>query len=129
MTDAVYILDSSAVLAAFFAEPGADLVAERMNGALLSAVNHAEVVTKLVDRGIPREQIIEIMAQLDIDIVPFDREQATIAGLLRAATRTAGLSLGDRACLALAMSRKGVALTTDRVWTELEVDAVVELVR
>ena len=129
MTDKPYVLDASAVLAAFFDEPGADVVAERMNGALISAVNYSEVVAKLVDRGIPRDQIIEIMAQLDVDVVPADREQAVMAGMLRAETRAAGLSLGDRSCLALAISREGIALTADRAWADLDLEAVVEVVR
>lgn len=129
MTDRPYVLDASAVLAAFFNEPGADYVAERMGGALLSTVNLSEVIAKLVDRGTPREQILEIMAQLDVDVVPVDRDQATAAGLLRAETRSAGLSLGDRACLALAIDRDGIALTTDRAWSDLHTAAEVELAR
>ena len=129
MTDKPYVLDASAVLAAFFDEPGAEMVAERMNGALISAVNYSEVVAKLVDRGTPCEQILEIMAQLDVDVVPVDRAQATTAGLLRAETRSAGLSLGDRACLALAQARDAVALTTDRAWSELDLEVTVEVVR
>jgi ribonuclease VapC len=116
VTDAPVVLDASAVLAAFFNERGADRIVEQMSGALLSTVNYAEVVAKLVDRGTPEEQILEIMAQLDVKVVPVDRDQATTAGLLRATTRDAGLSLGDRACLALAIRRGGVALTTDRAW-------------
>lgn len=129
MTDTLYVLDASAVLAAFFDEPGADVIAERMDGALLGAANHAEVISKLVDRDIPHDRIAEVMAQLDVEIVPFDREQAMIAGLLRAETRSAGLSLGDRACLALAISRNAVALTTDRAWAGLELDVRVEVAR
>lgn len=129
MTDKPYVLDASAVLAAFFDELGADYVAERMSGALLGAVNYSEVVAKLVDRGTPREQILEIMAQLDVEVVPVDRDQATTAGLLRGETRSAGLSLGDRMCLALAIGRNAVALTTDRAWAELELGVTVEVAR
>ena len=129
MTDKSYVLDASALLAAFFNEPGADHVAERMRGALLSAANYAEVVAKLVDRGTPREQILEIMAQLDVEVVPVDRTQATTAGLLRGDTRSAGLSLGDRLCLALAIRRDAVALTTDRAWASLDLEVKVEVAR
>lgn len=76
MTDAPVVLDASAVLAAFFNERGADRIVERMSGALLSTVNYAEVVAKLADCGTPAEQILEIMAQLDVKVVPVDREQA-----------------------------------------------------
>lgn len=129
MTDQPYILDASALLAAFFNEPGADHVAERMSGALLSAVNYAEVVAKLIDRRTPRDQILEIMAQLDVEVVPVDRDQATRSGLLRDETRGAGLSLGDRMCLALAITRNGIALTTDRAWAELDLGVTVEVAR
>lgn len=97
MTDPPVVLDASAALAAFFNEPGADRIVEQMSGALFSTVNYAEVVAKLVDRGTPEEQILEIMAQLDIKVVPVDRDQATTAGLLRATTRAAEMSLGGRA--------------------------------
>jgi ribonuclease VapC len=129
VTDKPLVLDASAILAAFFDEPGADRVAEQMSGALISAVNYAEVIAKLVDRGTPREQILEIMAQLDVDVVPADREQATIAGLLRRETRSAGLSLGDRSCLALAISCGGTALTMDRAWASLQVDVEIDVAR
>ncbi|MDO6414392.1 type II toxin-antitoxin system VapC family toxin [Sphingomonas sp. BIUV-7] len=129
MTDTLYVLDASAVLAAFFDEPGADHIAARMNGALISAVNYSEVVAKLIDRGTPHEQILEIMAQLDVDVVPVDRDQAMSAGLLRAETRSAGLSLGDRSCLALALARGAVALTADRAWGGLTLGVTIEVVR
>lgn len=129
VTDAVYVLDASAVLAAFFDEPGAEAVADKMGGALLCSVNYSEVISKLVDRGTPAEQIVEIMAQLDVDVVPADRELAMRAGLLRAETRGKGLSLGDRYCLALAASRNAVAVTADRAWAELGIGLPIELVR
>ena len=129
MTEKPVVLDASAVLAAFFDEPGADRIAEQMNGALMSAVNYGEVVAKLVDRGTPREKILEIMAQLDVEVIPADRDKATIAGLLRSETRASGLSLGDRSCPALAIVRNGVALTTDRAWASLELDVEVDVAR
>lgn len=130
MTETIYALDASAVLCAFFDEPGADVVAGKMEGALLSAVSYHEIVAKLVDRKLPRQDILLIMSQLDVEVVPVDRRQAETAGLLRAHTRDAGLSLGDRACLALAFERKLIALTADRAWAGLKLDGIeVELVR
>lgn len=129
MTDRPIILDASAILAAFFDEPSADRVAEQMGGGLMSAVNYAEVMAKLVDRDTPREQILDIIAQLDVEVVPADRNQATIAGLLRSETRAAGLSLGDRICLALAISCGGVALTMDRAWNALQLDVEIQIGR
>ncbi len=129
MTEVVYVLDASAVLAAFFDEPGAEAVAGRMDGALLCSVNYSEVVSKLVDRGTPAEQIVEIMGQLDVELVTADRELAMRAGLLRAETRDKGLSLGDRYCLALAASRNAVAVTADRAWEDLDIGLCIEVVR
>jgi ribonuclease VapC len=129
VTDKRYVLDASALLAVFFAEPGADHIAERMEGAMMSAVNLSEVVAKLVDRGTPTDRILDVIAQLDIDVVAVDREQAVQAGLLRDQTRTAGLSLGDRACLAVAAATGRIALTTDRAWAKVDMDVAIEIAR
>jgi len=129
VTEVVYVLDASAVLVAFFDEPGAEAVADRMDRALLCSVNYSEVVSKLVDRGTPAEQIVEIMGQLDVELVTADRELAMRAGLLRAETRGKGLSLGDRYCLALAASRNAVAVTADRAWADLDIGLSIEMVR
>jgi PIN domain nuclease of toxin-antitoxin system len=129
VTEVVYVLDASAVLAAFFDEPGAEAVADRMDRALLCSVNYSEVVSKLVDRGTPAQQIVEIMGQLDVELVTADRELAMRAGLLRAETRGKGLSLGDRYCLALAASRNAVAVTADRAWADLDIGLSIEMVR
>jgi PIN domain nuclease of toxin-antitoxin system len=119
VTDITYVLDASAVLAAFFDEPGADTVAERMSGALLSAVNYHEIIAKLINRGTPPDQIVDIMSHLDVEVASVDRAQAMAAGLLQSHTNGAGLSLGGRSCLALALSRQATALTADRTWLEI----------
>lgn len=124
-----YVLDASALLCLLFEEEGAETVAARLPGALVSAVNYSEVVAKLVDRGMPANEIVPLMADLDIELVPVDRAQAEDAGLLRAITRLHGLSLGDRACLALTRHRVGVALTADRAWIGLDAGIAIELVR
>lgn len=124
-----YVLDASALLCLLFEEEGADGVADRLVGALVSAVNYSEVVAMLVDRGMPADEIVPLLADLDVEVVPVDRAQGEAAGLLRAAAGARGLSLGDRACLALARSRGGVALTADRAWTGLDAGILVELVR
>lgn len=87
------------------------------------------MIGKLVDRGQTAEEAVADLRELDLDVVPLDRAQGEIAGALRANTRQAGLSLGDRACLALASSGNAVAITTDRSWAKLKVGAKVELVR
>jgi ribonuclease VapC len=110
------VLDSSAVLAHIFGEAGADLVEEVLPGALLCSVNLAEVVAKLYDRGLTNEEVKLALETVDFEVVDFDRELATISGELRVETRRLGLSLGDRACLALARQRDIVAFTTDAAW-------------
>jgi PIN domain nuclease of toxin-antitoxin system len=120
------VLDASAVLALLYQEPGGQAVAAHLPGALISAVNLSEVAAKLADDSIPPGDIAVTLGGLGLDVQPFDAAMAVAAGLLRPATRHLGLSLGDRACLALAQSVQGVALTTDRAWSRF---AGVELIR
>jgi PIN domain nuclease of toxin-antitoxin system len=117
MTSAV--LDSSALLAVLNSEPGAEIVHPVLYDAAISAVNYAEVVTKLVERGAAPALVSKAVASLDIAIVDFDSSLAESTGALRPQTRHAGLSLADRACLALAQRERVSALTADRVWASL----------
>ncbi len=113
------VLDSSAVLALLLAEPGADKVMAVLPDACLSAVNAAEVVAKLCERGMPETEARAAVEGLGLDIVAFDFGQACASGGLRPATRSLGLSLGDRACLGLAIQTDAVALTTDAAWSRV----------
>jgi ribonuclease VapC len=126
---ASHVLDASALLCLLFDEPGADPVERVLHSACISAANYTEVISKLVDRGQPAEEAIADLRELDLEVVPFDRAQGEAAGSLRSATRQAGLSLGDRACLALSLSRGAVALTTDRSWAGLNLNIPIEVVR
>jgi ribonuclease VapC len=110
------VLDASALLALMDAEPGEEAVAGVLPGALVSAVNLAEVVSKLAERGMPAAQAHGDALALGIDVVAFDADLALDAGALRPLTRAAGLSLGDRCCLALARLRRAVVLTTETRW-------------
>ena len=123
------VLDASAILALLNAELGADVVAESLPNAVVCAVNFAEVITKLIDRGATGAQVSEIMAALDLEIVNFDASLAVITGELRSRTRNLGLSLGDRACLALAQREQLPVLTTDKSWQALAPDFTVRLAR
>jgi ribonuclease VapC len=114
LSDAV--LDSSAVLAVILEEPGAEQVETLLPGAKLSAVNVGEVAAKLRDLGMPEATVETVLGGLQIDVRTHDREAALAAGFLRPATRGAGLSLGDRACLALAAALGAPAVTADRSW-------------
>ena len=87
-----------------------------LDEAVIGSVNLSEVIAKMQDRGIDDTTIDATLADLGLTVAPFDAEQATIAGKLRAATRAFNVSLGDRACLALAKQRNCPAVTGDRDW-------------
>jgi PIN domain nuclease of toxin-antitoxin system len=123
------VLDSSAILAFLNQEPGGEIVAQCIDQALMSTVNLSEVIAKLVERGISESVIQEFVAQLRVRIVPVDQEQAVTAGLLRLQTKAVGLSLGDRICLALGLQRNCPVLTTDRAWSQVELEIEVRLIR
>ena len=129
MSKQPYVLDASALLALLNREPGADRVAAVMAGARISAVNLIEVISKLIDKGLDGPTVVAGLSELDIIVVDMDRPQAERAGLLRRETRALGLSLGDRACLALALDSGSIALTGDRAWAALTLGIEVELVR
>jgi len=123
------VLDASAVLALLNSEPGAAEVWAHLPGAFLSAVNAAEVAAKLVDAGADAEDAGRTLLRLGARILPFEQGDVVPAAHLRAASRSAGLSLGDRACLALAARLAVPALTADRAWAELNLDIEIRLIR
>lgn len=123
------VLDSSALLALLFDEPGASEVRRALRGSLMSTVNLAEVVSKLLDRGVPAELGRKAVDRLPVKIEPFDAETALDAGLLREATRHIGLSLADRACLSLAKRLNLPAMTADRIWAGASLGVEVHLIR
>jgi PIN domain nuclease of toxin-antitoxin system len=126
-----HILDASALLCLLFDEPGADRVERALPEALISAANLAEVIAKLVDRGLDGNEVLADLRELDLEVVTLDRAQAEAAGLLRSAARKVRLSLGDWACLALAQQKGASTLTTDRRQSEVAgaIGVTVELIR
>jgi ribonuclease VapC len=123
------VLDSSALLAYLNGESGADMVAGVIGDALVSSVNLAEVVTKLVDRTGSLDVTRAALGIVELDVVDFNRSLAEQTGALVTRTRSRGLSLGDRACLALA-AREGLpVVTADRAWAGLTLDIEVRLIR
>jgi len=124
-----YILDASALLCLLQNEKGAERIAEVLPQAQIGAVNFSEAFGKLVEAGLDEGTVDSLIGSLQMQVIPFDREQARLAGSLRRTTRESGLSLGDRACLALASIQGAVALTCDKSWTRLEIGCRVELVR
>lgn len=123
------VADSSVLLAITYGEPGADRALEVIEGARVSAVNLSEVVAKFIKQGSTVEDATASVAEFGVMVVPFDLAQAVDAGLLRRATRDRGLSLGDRACLALARREGATVLTADRAWAGLDVGVPVEVIR
>ena len=123
------VLDASALLALLNQEPGAERIAAYLPGVAMSTVNLAEVVAKLAEVGMSELEIRRAINGLHIRLVPFDDEQAFQCGLMRPRFRHLGLSLGDRACLALANLLGAKALTTDSAWKNLRGGPRVEVVR
>jgi ribonuclease VapC len=104
-------------------------MAKRMRSCDFSAVNWAETISKLQERGIDLAAARPMLGELSLTAVPFDEAQAFAAGALRRATRHLGLSIGDRACLALAAHLGAVAFTADRAWGKLSAGVKVVVVR
>ncbi len=123
------VLDSSALLTVFLSEPGGERVLPILQGALLSTVNLAEVVTRMVDLGAAAEHVWSRVESVRCEVCPFTAGQARIAAELRSVTRPFGLSLGDRACLALAIDRNATVYTTDRIWKKLPLGIQIEAIR
>jgi len=125
------VVDASAVFALLADEPGADKVRSVLSMSVMTAVNFSEVVAIYARSGIEAAVIEQSLGELNIEVVPLDRQLAFDTGLLRPICQNAGLSLGDRACLALAKQRHIPALTADRAWLRVaaEVGVEVQLIR
>jgi len=124
-----FVLDSSALLACLNQEAGSEAVADIVADALLGTVNLAETMTVLVRQGASRERATEILQLWDFQVVDFERSLAEETGALIELTRSMGLSLGDRACLALARARGLPALTADRSWNGIDVGVQIQFIR
>jgi len=123
------VLDASAVLAWLRAEPGADVVESHLESAVISAVNLSEVHQKLAQRAVDADRTLRQLHTLGIRTEPADAIDAITAAKLWRATRTAGLSLADRFCLALATRLDGPAITADTAWTALALGVSVVPIR
>lgn len=125
----IWVLDSSAVLADFLKEPGYEIVRASSGKHMVSTVNIAEVYAKLFERGVSAEKVEELRAIEPFSVAEFDRSQAMLSAQLRRATMHKGLSLGDRACLALALQQKATVLTADKAWSELDLGLEIKVIR
>jgi len=121
------VLDASAVLALLFEEPGAEVVRAQLRTGVIGAANLAEVLAKLSDHGLPAVEAVRAVTILGLEFAPMTAAQAGRSAELRSLTRSVGLSLGDRACLALAAELGALALTADRIWDAVAVAAGVSV--
>ena len=124
-----YVLDASAVLALLNQETGKERVEGVLADSCIGAVNYCEVLGKLIEAGVPKEEAQESFELLNLEVVSFDADVARLAAVLRFETKKLGLSLGDRSCLALALSRSNTAMTAERVWAKLRAEVKIELIR
>ena len=123
------IADASAILALLKQEPFGTLDPKRLFRATISAVNLSEVLERLCSGGLSESEAEEAVAELSLRVADFDEPQARLAAYLRPQTRRVGLSLGDRACLALGLHLGSPVITADRVWASLDTGVEVVLIR
>jgi len=123
------VADASAVIALLVGEPFTRFDSERLGNALISAVNLSEVLARLPELGVPETAADAAVSRLNLRIVAFDEAQARATARLRPLTRHAGLSLGDRSCLALGEWLGCPVVTADRAWAQLEIGVEVILIR
>ncbi len=128
------VYDSSALLAILNDEVGQNAVIAHLATAeegLISAANWAEVASKLAERGESPAEIESGLAAFGLEVVPLDASLALAAGALRPITKSIGLSLGDRCCVALAALRGAEIITCERIWAQLpklsEIPAIKQL--
>jgi PIN domain nuclease of toxin-antitoxin system len=123
------VWDASAVLAVLNREPGWEALLEGWATGSISAVSLAEVAAKLAERGMPEHEVRQVLDAIELKVYAFDAVDALRAGMLRPLTKALGLSLGDRACLALGLRLESPVLTTDRVWKDLDLPLEIRLGR
>lgn len=118
------VIDASAMLAVIYDEPGADDVLDRLDHAVMSSVNYSEVLQKAVAAGRDVDTVASLLNRVLTGVIPFDARSAAETASLWSLTNRAGLSLADRACLALTAALNGVAVTADRAWADITIPNV-----
>jgi ribonuclease VapC len=129
VNNAGIVADASAVIAVLVGEPFTRFEPSRLTNASISAVNLSEVLTRLQEIGMPDSAAASAVGRLNLRVIVFDEPQARATARLRPVTRQAGLSLGDRACLALGDRLGCPVVTADRVWAGLDVGVEIFLIR
>jgi PIN domain nuclease of toxin-antitoxin system len=125
------VLDASAVLAMLLDEPGEAKVKDVLADAIITTVSLSEIAGHYARNGVGEDDVRRVLDPLPFERVGFDEELAYGTAMLLPVTRAAGLSLGDRACLALARRLDIPAMTADRSWLEIarSTEVRVELIR
>lgn len=123
------VVDASVLLAIIFDEPMADGAFEATRGAIMSTVNFSEVLTKCLEQGADADFAERQIDRLEIDLAVFTSQDAKTTAALRLPTRYRGLSLGERACLALALRLALPVITADRQWEGLDIGVDIRLIR
>jgi PIN domain nuclease of toxin-antitoxin system len=123
------LLDASAALADIYGEPGRELVRAHAGRSAMSAVNFAEVISKVRRLGVPEAQTEFLAEQLGFEVLDADKRRAAEAGALHSPLHRSGVSLADGFCLALALELGLPVLTTDRQWASLDLGVEVRLIR
>lgn len=121
--------DASSLLAIAFREPGGDVAIRALRGSLVSSVNWSEVVQKVRAQDRDTSQLAQLFTGLGVTLVPFALETAERAAALYGETQAFGLSLGDRACLALGLETGRMVYTADQRWTEIPLEITVTAIR
>lgn len=123
------VLDASALLAYLQDEPGCEIIDSVLAESVMSSVNWAEVIQKLIVAEVDLDGMFDELQALGMKIEPFTIENAELAGRLWKQTRQAGLSLGDRACLSLGLCLRVPVWTCDRIWASLNLSIDVRVIR
>jgi len=129
MTQAKWVVDASALLAAIHNEKGGDYVQESIQQCVISSINWSEVLQKLARAGADVDQIETSLKALGLSIIDYNEEDAHITASLWSIAKDFGLSLADRACIATGMRLKTTVITANKVWAELKIELPIQLIR
>lgn len=125
-----YVLDTSVLLAYLKQEEGGDALQHYLEGdCFLSVVNQIEFYSYFVREGLPVKEASWFIEQMGITVQAVDETQVTLAAEMLSATKSHGLSLGDRVCLALAIHLSVPVITADRHWSKVRTDAEILQIR
>ena len=122
------------MLAHLHGEPGAEgIVSVLTDGAAISAVNLAEVLSKLSEAGADPDSVMDDLQRQGtlarLTVVDLTVADAVAIARMHNRTRSLGLSFADRACLALGQRLQLPVFTADRAWSKLKVNVRVTLIR